>query len=64
MNLFFRIESLNALYVYETQMAFLLRVAATRAGAEKLIEAKILARLGECNYLGRSSQAQLSDPGM
>ncbi|EGG11345.1 uncharacterized protein MELLADRAFT_76626 [Melampsora larici-populina 98AG31] len=55
-------ESLNALYVYETQMAFLLRVAATRAGAEKLIEAKILARLGECNYLGRSSQAQLTDP--
>ncbi|KAG0147222.1 hypothetical protein CROQUDRAFT_43203 [Cronartium quercuum f. sp. fusiforme G11] len=55
-------ESLNALYVYETQMAFLLRVAATRAGSEKLIEAKALSRLGQCNYLGRSSQGQLTNP--
>ncbi|KAI8456250.1 nucleoporin Nup186/Nup192/Nup205 [Phakopsora pachyrhizi] len=50
-------ESLNALYVYETQMAFLLRVASTKAGSEKLIESKLLSRLGGCNYLNGAPQA-------
>ncbi|KAA1100620.1 hypothetical protein PGTUg99_029313 [Puccinia graminis f. sp. tritici] len=50
-------ESLNALYVYETQMAFLLRVASSQAGAEKLIDAKLLVRLGQCNYLSSSPQS-------
>ncbi|MBW0477790.1 hypothetical protein O181_017505 [Austropuccinia psidii MF-1] len=55
-------ESLNALYVYETQMAFLLRVASSRAGAEKLIGAKLLLRLGQCNYLSGSPQSLTSHP--
>ncbi|EGG03210.1 uncharacterized protein MELLADRAFT_109479 [Melampsora larici-populina 98AG31] len=38
-------ESLNASYVHETQIIFLLRLAATRAGGAKSIEAKILAQL-------------------
>ncbi|POW18561.1 hypothetical protein PSHT_05645, partial [Puccinia striiformis] len=50
-------ESLNALYVYETQMAFLIRVASSQAGAEKLIDAKLLVRLGQCNYLSSSPQS-------
>ncbi|PLW19220.1 hypothetical protein PCANC_09997 [Puccinia coronata f. sp. avenae] len=50
-------ESLNALYVYETQMAFLIRVASSQAGAEKLIDAKLLMRLGQCNYLSSSPQS-------
>ncbi|OAV96557.1 hypothetical protein PTTG_01001 [Puccinia triticina 1-1 BBBD Race 1] len=50
-------ESLNALYVYETQMAFLLRVASSQAGAEKLIDAQLLVRLGQCNYLSGSPQS-------
>lgn len=55
-------ESLNALYVYETQMAFLLRVASSQAGAEKLIDAKLLVRLGQCNYLSHSPQSLSSHP--
>jgi len=50
-------ESLNALYVYETHMAFLIRVASSQAGAEKLIDAKLLVRLGQCNYLSSSPQS-------
>ncbi|KAH9442624.1 hypothetical protein Pst134EA_031739 [Puccinia striiformis f. sp. tritici] len=50
-------ESLNALYVYETQMAFLICVASSQAGAEKLIDAKLLVRLGQCNYLSSSPQS-------
>jgi hypothetical protein len=38
-------------------MAFLLRVASSQAGAEKLIDAKLLVRLGQCNYLSSSPQS-------
>ncbi|GAA5979980.1 hypothetical protein JCM10908_001488 [Rhodotorula pacifica] len=44
--------SLNALYVYEAQMSFLIRLASTREGAEKLLGAEVLSRLAECEYLG------------
>ncbi|SCV68829.1 BQ2448_950 [Microbotryum intermedium] len=45
-------ESLNALYVYEAQMSFLIRLASTREGAEKLMNAEVLAKLADCDYLG------------
>ncbi|KDE08259.1 hypothetical protein MVLG_01525 [Microbotryum lychnidis-dioicae p1A1 Lamole] len=45
-------ESLNALYVYEAQMSFLIRLASTREGAEKLMDAEVLAKLADCDYLG------------
>jgi hypothetical protein len=38
-------------------MAFLIRVASSQAGAEKLIDAKLLMRLGQCNYLSSSPQS-------
>ncbi|KAM0793089.1 hypothetical protein ACM66B_000571 [Microbotryomycetes sp. NB124-2] len=44
-------ESLNALYVYEAQMSFLTRIASSREGAEKLLNAELLTRLGECEFL-------------
>ncbi|GAA6062083.1 hypothetical protein JCM10212_006506 [Sporobolomyces blumeae] len=45
-------ESLNALYIYEALMSFLIRVASTREGAEKLLNAELLSRLAECEFLG------------
>lgn len=45
-------ESLNALYIYEAQMSFLIRLASSREGAEKLMDAELLSRLAECDYLG------------
>lgn len=33
-------------------MSFLTRLASTREGAEKLINAELLSRLAECDYLG------------
>ncbi|KAK4058181.1 hypothetical protein OIO90_000920 [Microbotryomycetes sp. JL221] len=44
-------ESLNALYIYEAQMAFLTRVASSREGAEKLVNAELLTKLGDCEFL-------------
>lgn len=43
--------SLNALYVYEAQMSFLIRLASSRDGAEKLMSAELLSRLADCEYL-------------
>ncbi|KNZ52713.1 uncharacterized protein VP01_3472g1 [Puccinia sorghi] len=40
-------------------VAFLIRVASSQTGAEKLIDAKLLVQLGQCNYL-RSSPQSLS----
>jgi nuclear pore complex protein Nup205 len=51
------VESLNALYVYEAQMSFLIRVASSRDGAEKLLSAGALSKLAECNYLGSRPNA-------
>ncbi|KAK4703077.1 hypothetical protein P7C70_g3143, partial [Phenoliferia sp. Uapishka_3] len=45
-------ESLSAFYIFTSQMAFLIRLASTREGAEKLLDANLLGRLSECEYLG------------
>ncbi|KAI5480028.1 nuclear pore complex protein Nup205 [Pseudohyphozyma bogoriensis] len=49
-------ESLNALYIYEAQMSFLIRVASTRDGAEKLLSAGLFTKLAQCEYLGARPQ--------
>ncbi|GAA5853541.1 hypothetical protein JCM8547_002499 [Rhodosporidiobolus lusitaniae] len=52
--------SLNALYVYEAQMSFLIRLASTREGAEKLLSAELLTKLADCEYLGARPLADTS----
>ncbi|GAA5919036.1 hypothetical protein JCM1841_003712 [Sporobolomyces salmonicolor] len=53
-------QTLNALYIYEAQMSFLIRLASTREGAEKLLNAELLARLAECEYIGARPVADAS----
>lgn len=43
--------SLNALYVYESQMAFLGRLASTREGAERLLESRLFEVLAQADFL-------------
>lgn len=44
--------SLNALYVYGSQMSFFIRLSSTREGAERLVEAGFLTKLAQCGFLG------------
>jgi nuclear pore complex protein Nup205 len=44
-------SSLNALYVYGAQLAFFSRLAQSRAGAERLIEARIFEVLAQADHL-------------
>ncbi|GAA5985830.1 hypothetical protein JCM5350_006906 [Sporobolomyces pararoseus] len=53
-------ESLNALYVYEALVSFLIRLSSTRQGAEKLLNAALLSRLAECEYLGSRPTSESS----
>lgn len=43
--------TLNSLYVHEAKMAFLLRVAQTRQGAERLLASRIFSVLAQCDFL-------------
>ncbi|KAF9238369.1 nucleoporin Nup186/Nup192/Nup205 [Melanogaster broomeanus] len=44
-------DDLNPLYVYETKMSLFTRMAQTRPGAERLLEAQILPILAQCEFL-------------
>ncbi|CAG7851075.1 SubName: Full=Uncharacterized protein {ECO:0000313/EMBL:CCA72196.1} [Serendipita indica DSM 11827] len=44
-------SSLNALFVHEAKTAFLIRIAQTRAGAERLLAARLLSVLAQCDYI-------------
>lgn len=44
-------DDLNPLYVYEAKMSLFTRIAQTRPGAERLLEAQILPILSQCEYL-------------
>ncbi|KAG8742094.1 hypothetical protein FRC10_002030 [Ceratobasidium sp. 414] len=44
-------ESLNALYVYEAKMSLLIKIAQTRQGADRLMDARVLAVLTQCAFL-------------
>lgn len=53
-------DDLNPLYVYEAKMSFLSRVAQTRAGAERLLEAQVLRVVADCDYLDARPEADES----
>lgn len=57
------LESLDALYTYETQMSFLIRLASTREGAEKLLTAELFGKLAQCDYLGARPEDEPASMG-
>ncbi|CAA7262620.1 unnamed protein product [Cyclocybe aegerita] len=50
-------DDLNSLYVYEAKMSLFIRMAQTRAGAERLLEARLLPILAQCDYLDARPEA-------
>ncbi|KAH9976638.1 nucleoporin Nup186/Nup192/Nup205 [Lactifluus volemus] len=44
-------DDLNTLYVYEAKMSLFIRIAQTRQGAERLLEARVLPVLADCDFL-------------
>ncbi|PFH47615.1 hypothetical protein AMATHDRAFT_67405 [Amanita thiersii Skay4041] len=50
-------DDLNPLYVYEAKMSFFIRLAQTRNGAERLLEAQLLQILARCDYLDATPEA-------
>ncbi|KAI0651312.1 nucleoporin Nup186/Nup192/Nup205 [Trametes meyenii] len=50
-------DDLNPLYVYEAKMSLLIRMAQTRQGAERLLEARVLPILADCDYLDARPEA-------
>jgi nuclear pore complex protein Nup205 len=57
------IDDLNSLYVYEAKMSLFIRMAQTRPGAEKLLEAQMLPTLTRCDYLDARPEADQSFMG-
>ena len=51
------LDDLNALYVYEAKMSLLIRVAQSRYGAERLLDARVLPTLGNCDFLDAQPEA-------
>ncbi|KAI0033042.1 nucleoporin Nup186/Nup192/Nup205 [Vararia minispora EC-137] len=50
-------DDLNALYVYEAKMSLLVRVAQSRAGAERLLDARAIPVLANCDFLDAQPEA-------
>lgn len=44
-------------------MSFLIRVASTREGAEKLFSAELFVKLAQCDYLGARPELDTSSMG-
>ncbi|CAK5271461.1 unnamed protein product, partial [Mycena citricolor] len=53
-------DDLNALYVYEAKMSLFIRVAMTRAGAERLVEAGVVSVLAGCDYVDKRPDGDVS----
>jgi len=53
-------DDLNPMYVYEAKMSLFTRMAQTRPGAERLLEAQILPILSQCEYLDTRPEEDLS----
>ncbi|THU93859.1 hypothetical protein K435DRAFT_829411 [Dendrothele bispora CBS 962.96] len=53
-------DDLNPLYVYESKMSFLIRAAQTRIGAERLLEARLIPTLAQCDFLDTRPEADSS----
>ena len=45
------LEDLNPLFVYESRMSFLMRLAQTRQGTERLLESRVLPVLSQVDFL-------------
>jgi hypothetical protein len=58
------LDDLNALYIYEAKMSLFLRIAQTRQGAERLIEARVLPILADCDFLDTLPEVDQSFIGM
>jgi nuclear pore complex protein Nup205 len=56
-------DDLNPMYVYEAKMSLFTRMAQTRPGAERLLEAQILPILSQCEYLDTRPEEDLSFMG-
>lgn len=50
-SLIFFSVSLNSVYVHEAKMAFLIRIAQTRLGAERLLSSRLLSVLAQCDFI-------------
>src|SRR5882757_6345951 len=57
-------DDLNSLYVYEAKMSLFIRIAQTRQGAERLIEARVLPTLADCDFLDTLPEVDQSFIGM
>ena len=57
-------DDLNPLYVYEAKMSFLIRLAQTRTGAERLLEAQVLPVLSQSDYIDATPEADQAFMGM
>lgn len=44
-------EDLNPLYIYESKMSLLCRMAQGRAGAERLVESRVVPTLAQCDFI-------------
>ncbi|KDQ54533.1 hypothetical protein JAAARDRAFT_38210 [Jaapia argillacea MUCL 33604] len=53
-------DDLNPLYVFESKMSLLIRIAQTRQGAERLLEARVLPVLAQCDFLDARPEADQS----
>ncbi|KAJ8091309.1 hypothetical protein PM082_015027 [Marasmius tenuissimus] len=53
-------DDLNPLYVYEAKMSFFIRLAQTRAGAERLLQSRLIPVLAQCDYLDARPEADSS----
>ncbi|KAJ6619045.1 nucleoporin Nup186/Nup192/Nup205 [Mycena sp. CBHHK59/15] len=53
-------DDLNPLYVYEAKMSLFVRMAQTRLGAERLLEAQLIPILTQCDYLDARPEADQS----
>ncbi|KAF7345118.1 hypothetical protein MVEN_01675900 [Mycena venus] len=53
-------DDLNPLYVYEAKMSLFVRMAQTRLGAERLLEAQLIPILSQCDYLDARPEADQS----
>jgi len=57
-------DDLNPLYVFEAKISLLIRIAQTRNGAERLLEACLLPTLGDCEFLDSRPEVDQSFMGM
>ena len=58
------LEDLSPLYVYESKMSLFIRMAQTRLGAERLLEAQLIPTLAQCDFIDCMPEADQAFIGM